>query len=44
MNKFNKTQQTHRCREETSGYQWGEAWGRGNIGAEHQEVETNMCP
>ena len=27
-----KKKQTHRCREQTSGYQWGEGRGRGNTG------------
>ena len=27
-----KKKQAHRYKEQTSGYQWGEGWGRGNIG------------
>ena len=26
---FNLKKQTHRCREQTSGYQWGEGWVEG---------------
>ena len=34
-----KKKQTHRCREQTSGYQWG-LDGRGNIGVQEWEVQT----
>ena len=27
--KYSKKKQTHRYREQASGYQWGEGWGRG---------------
>ena len=29
---------THRCREQTSGYQWGEGRGRNNIGVGGKKV------
>ena len=29
---MNITKQTHRYREQTSGYQWGEDWGEGQDG------------
>ena len=29
---YNKKKQTHRYRDQTSGYQWGDGRGRGNIG------------
>ena len=35
-----KMKQTHRYREQTSGYQW---WGRGCIGVEEWEVQTIGC-
>ena len=37
-----KKKQTHICREQTSGYQWGEGRGRGNIGVGDKEVQTTM--
>ena len=37
-------QQTHSCREQTSGYQWAEREGRwGNIKVGDQEVQTIRC-
>ena len=45
-NKYNKLvnitkkKQTSRYREQTSGYQWGEKRGRGNIGVRNYEVQT----
>ena len=32
MNEYNKKKQTLRYKEQTSGYQWEEGRGRGNIG------------
>ena len=38
-----KEKQTHRFREQTSGYQWGE--GQGKVQYRHRElrVQTTMC-
>ena len=37
-----KKKQTHRYREQSSGYQWGEV-GRGNIGVEVWEIQSTGC-
>ena len=37
-NRLTKEKQTHRYRAQTSGYQWGEGRGRGQIGGGEQEV------
>ena len=37
-----KKKQTHRYREQTSGYQWGEGRGRCKIGVRDYEVQTIM--
>ena len=46
MNKTKK-KQIHRYREQTSGYQWGEGKGRGNIGVggrkDIMELYEIMC-
>ena len=39
VNKIKK-KETHRYREQTSGYQWGEGRGRGNIGVRNGKVQT----
>ena len=38
-----KKKQTHRYREQTSGYQWGEIAGRVNIGVGEWERQTIEC-
>ena len=35
-----KQKQTHRFREQTSSYQWGERRGRGRIGVGGKDVQT----
>ena len=35
-----KQKNTHRDREQTSGYQWGEGRGRGTIGVGDSEIQT----
>ena len=35
-----KKKQSHRYREQTSSYQWGEERGKGNIGVGDQEVQV----
>ena len=35
-----KKKQTHRYREKTSCYQWGEGRGRGKVGVGDKEVQT----
>ena len=39
---MNITKRKHRCREQTSGYQWGEGIGERQDGVEDQEVQTIM--
>ena len=37
-----KQKQTHRYREQTSGYQWEEGRGRGRLGVGDKEVQSTM--
>ena len=45
LNEYNnkKRLQTHRYREQTSGYQWGEGWGRGNSKGKRVITWNPMC-
>ena len=38
-----KKQQTHRCREQTSGYHWGEKWGKGQHGGKGLRGTKLLC-
>ena len=40
INNNNKKQQTHRYREQTSGYHWGEGREEGEIGEGEKKVQT----
>ena len=36
-------EQTHRYREQTNGYQWGEGWRRSKRGVGNSQLQTIMC-
>ena len=37
-----KQKLTHRCKEQTSGYQWGEGTGAGQDSVGDKEIQTTM--
>ena len=40
---YNRKKQTHRYREQTNGYQWGEGRGKALWRIRAQEVQTIIC-